>query len=210
MKNFILKNKLLYRLYQNIIRNKKNEYDFIKFIFEKNKSEINILDVCCGDSYILKYISKYVKNYTGLDNNKGYLKQSRKDHPNFKFYYLGINKIKSLKTNKINFIFLNGAIHHFNDETIKNLLNYINKKFPKAIFLSIDPLRENNNLINRLMINNDRGEFIRNKKQYKKIMGKFSRLITEDFFIMKFLLIFHFKNIDLKKMFGQWQKNKAY
>ena len=129
MKNFILKNKLFYRLYQNIIRNKKNEYDFIKFIFEKNKSEINILDVCCGDSYILKYISKYVKNYTGLDNNKGYLKQSRKDYPNFKFYYLDIKKIKSLNTNKINFIFLNGAIHHFNDETIKNLLNYINEKF---------------------------------------------------------------------------------
>jgi SAM-dependent methyltransferase len=206
MKNFILKNKLFYRLYQNIIRNKKNEYDFIKFIFEKNKSKLNILDICCGDSYILKYISEYVKNYTGLDNNKGYLKQSRKIYPNFKFHYLDIKKIKSLNANKINFIFLNGAIHHFDDETIKNLLNYINKKFPKAIFLSIDPLRENNNFINKLMINNDRGEFIRNKKQYKKIMGKFSRLITEDFFIMKFLLIFHYKNIDLKKIFNQWQK----
>ena len=44
------------------------------------------------------------------------------------------------------------------------------------------------------------------KKQYKKIMEKFSRLITEDFFIMKFLLIFHYKNIDLKKIFNQWQK----
>lgn len=206
MKNFILKNKLFYRLYQNIIRNKKNEYDFIKFIFEKNKSKLNILDICCGDSYILKYISEYVKNYTGLDNNKGYLKQSRKIYPNFKFHYLDIKKIKSLNANKINFIFLNGALHHFDDETIKNLLSYINKKFPKAIFISIDPLRENNNFINKLMINNDRGEFIRNKKQYKKIMGKFSRLITEDFFIMKFLLIFHYKNIDLKKIFNQWQK----
>ena len=206
MKNFILKNKLFYRLYQNIIRNKKNEYDFIKFIFEKNKSKLNILDICCGDSYILKYISEYVKNYTGLDNNKGYLKQSRKIYPNFKFHYLDIKKIKSLNANKINFIFLNGAIHHFDDETIKNLLNYINKKFPKAIFLSIDPLRENNNFINKLMINNDRGEFIRNKKQYKKIMEKFSTLITGDFFIMKFLLIFHFKNINLKKMLSQWKK----
>ena len=105
MKNFILKNKLLYRLYQNIIRNKKNEYDFIKFIFEKNKRKINILDICCGDSYILKYISEYVKNYTGLDNNKAYLKQSRRDYPNFKFHYLDIKKIKSLNASKINFTF---------------------------------------------------------------------------------------------------------
>ena len=206
MKNLILRNKIFYRLYQNIIREKKNEYDFIKFIFEKNNKKINVLDICCGDSYILKYISKYVENYTGLDNNKSYLKQSKKDYPNFKFHYLDIKKIKSLNAGKINFIFLNGAIHHFNDKIINDLLNYINKKFPKAIFLSIDPLRANNNFINKFMINNDRGKFIRNKKQYKKIMGKFSRLITKDFFIMKFLLIFHYKNIDLKKKFAQWQK----
>ena len=184
MKNLILKNKIFYRLYQNIIRAKKNDYDFIKFIFEKNNSKINVLDICCGDSYILKYISKYVENYTGLDNNKSYLKQSKKDYPNFKFHYLDIKKIKSLNAGKINFIFLNGAIHHFNDKIINDLLNYINKKFPKAIFLSIDPLRGNNNFINKFMINNDRGKFIRNKKQYKKIMGKFSRLITKDFLII--------------------------
>jgi SAM-dependent methyltransferase len=206
MKNLILKNKIFYRLYQNIIRAKKNEYDFIKFIFEKNNSKINVLDICCGDSYILKYISKYVENYTGLDNNKSYLKQSKKDYPNFKFHYLDIKNIKSLNAGKINFIFLNGAIHHFNDKIINDLLNYVNKKFPKAIFLSIDPLRANNNFINKFMINNDRGKFIRNKKQYKKIMGKFSRLITKDFFIIKFLLIFHYKNIDLKKKFAQWKK----
>ena len=206
MKNLILKNKIFYRLYQNIIRAKKNEYDFIKFIFEKNNSKINVLDICCGDSYILKYISKYVENYTGLDNNKSYLKQSKKDYPNFKFHYLDIKNIKSLNAGKINFIFLNGAIHHFNDKIINDLLNYINKKFPKATFLSIDPLRANNNFINKFMINNDRGKFIRNKKQYKKIMGKFSRLITKDFFIIKFLLIFHYKNIDLKKKFAQWKK----
>jgi SAM-dependent methyltransferase len=207
MKNLILKNKIFYRLYQNIIRAKKNDYDFIKFIFEKNNSKINVLDICCGDSYILKYISKYVENYTGLDNNKSYLKQSKKDYPNFKFHYLDIKKIKSLNAGKINFIFLNGAIHHFNDKIINDLLNYINKKFPKAIFLSIDPLRANNNFINKFMINNDRGKFIRNKKQYKKIMGKFSRLITKDFLIIKFLIIIHYKNIDLKKKFAQWKKN---
>ena len=120
--------------------------------------------------------------------------------------YLDIKKIKSLNAGKINFIFLNGAIHHFNDKIINDLLNYINKKFPKAIFLSIDPLRANNNFINKFMINNDRGKFIRNKKQYKKIMGKFSKLVTKDFFIIKFLLIFHYKNIDLKKKFTQWKK----
>ena len=209
MKNLILKNKLFYRLYQNIIRKKKNEYDFIEFIFKKNNKKIDVLDICCGDSHVLKYVSKYVRNYTGIDNNRAYLKQSKIDYPNFKFYYLDIKKIKSLNINNINFVFLNGAIHHFNDEIIRNLLNYINKKFPKAVFLSIDPLREKNNFINKLMIDNDRGKFIRDKKLYRKIMREFSTLITQDFFIMKFLLIFHYRNIDLKKKFNLWKKNNS-
>ena len=56
------------------------------------------------------------------------------------------------------------------------------------------------------MIDNDRGEFIRNKKEYKKTMGNISNLITKNFFIMKFLLIFHYKNLDLRKKIDQWEK----
>ena len=206
MKNFILKNKLFYRFYQNIIRRRKNEYDFIKFIFKSYTKEIHLLDLCCGDSYILNYISKYIKSYSGIDSNKRYLKQSQKDYPNFQFYYLDINKINSLNIDNINFIFMNGAIHHLDNKTVKNLLDYIDKKFPKAAFLSVDPLRGENNFINKLMIDNDRGKFIRSKKEYKNIMNNLPNLITEHFFIMKFLLIFHYKNLDLKKKIDQYKK----
>jgi len=206
MKNFILKNKLFYRLYQNVIRKNKSEYDFIKFIFKERKEEINLLDICCGDSYVLNYISKYLKNYTGIDNNKNYLAESKKKYPNFKFHYMDIKKIKSLNLKNINFIFLNGAIHHFEDKIIRELLNYVNKNFPNAAFLSVDPLKGKNRLTNKIMIDNDRGEFIRNKNGYKKIMNKFSSITTKDFFIMQFLLIFHYKNLNLKKKFAQWKK----
>ena len=205
MKNIILKKKIFYRLYQNLIRKRKNEYNFLEFVFKKQKN-INILDICCGDSYVLKYIEKYVCNYIGIDNNKDYLKESIKKYPKFSFYYLDIKKISTLKVKNINFVFLNGAIHHFDDDTIKKLIRYIKKKFPKAIFLSIDPLRDKNNFINEVMIKNDRGKFIRKKDGYKKILNSFSNLITDEFFIMKFLLIFHYRNIDLKKYYDEWKK----
>ena len=111
-----------------------------------------------------------------------------------------------MKIKNVNFIFLNGAIHHFNDETVKTLIQYIKKKFPKAIFLSIDPLKDKNNLINDIMIKNDRGKFIRKKDEYKKILNSFLTLVTDEFFIMKFLLIFHYQNIDLKKYYKEWKK----
>ena len=57
MVNFILNQKIFYRLYQKSIRKDKIEYDFIKYVFKKYKNKnIKLLDICCGDSYILNYI----------------------------------------------------------------------------------------------------------------------------------------------------------
>tara|TARA_B100001113_G_C20935406_1_gene546314 strand:- start:203 stop:832 length:630 start_codon:yes stop_codon:yes gene_type:complete len=207
MKNFLLKYKVIYRLYQNIIRKKNNEYNFIKYIFQQHKN-INVLDICCGDSFILDYIKNYINNYIGIDNNRNYLKNSKKKFPKFSFIYSDIeriNKIKKLNQSKINFIFINGAIHHLSDSKVTNLISYLNKNFPNAKFLFIDPLRGENKFINKLMINLDRGKYIRTKKKYKKILKNFSRMETNDFFIMSFLLIFHFKKINLKKYYIQWK-----
>ena len=207
MKNFLLKYKVIYRLYQTIIRKKKDEYNFIKYIFQQYKN-VNVLDVCCGDSYILNYIKNYINNYIGIDNNSNYLKNSKKKFPKFSFINSNveeIDKIKKLNRSKVNFIFINGAIHHLNDNKVTSLISYLNKKFPTAKFLFIDPLRGKNKLINKLMINLDRGKYIRTKQKYKKILKNFNSMETNDFFIMSFLLIFHFKQIDLKKYYIKWK-----
>ena len=209
MKNFILNQKIFYRLYQKLIRKDKNEYDFIKYIFKKYKNKnIKLLDICCGDSYILNYIKPYLSNYTGIDNNPNYLKNSKEKHKKFNFIKSNIEEIhtlKIIKKSKINFIFLNGAIHHLNNKTVKELILFLKKNFPRAIFLSIDPLNNNNKFINKIMIKLDRGEYIRTKKMYSKIMGQKKILITKNFFIMEFLLIFHYSNINLKKIFNEWK-----
>tara|TARA_B100001175_G_scaffold306432_1_gene304541 strand:+ start:24 stop:653 length:630 start_codon:yes stop_codon:yes gene_type:complete len=207
MKNFLLKYKIIYRLYQNIIRKDKDEYSFIKYVFQQHKN-INVLDICCGDSYILNYIKNCINSYIGIDNNSNYLKNSKKNFP--KFFFINsdiekIHKIKKLNQFKINFIFINGAIHHLDDVKVTNLLLCLNKKFPNAKFLFIDPVRGKNKLINKLMINLDRGKYIRSKQKYKKILKNFNSMETNDFFLMSFLLIFHFKKIDLKKYYIKWK-----
>ena len=207
MKNYLLKYKVIYRLYQNIIRKKKNEYNFIKYVFQQYKN-VNVLDVCCGDSYILNYIKNCINNYIGIDNNSNYLKNSKKKFPKFSFINSDIekiHKIKKLNRSKINFIFINGAIHHLNDSKVTSLISCLNKKFPNAKFLFIDPVRGENKLINKLMITLDRGKYIRTKQKYKKILKNFKSMETNDFFLMSFLLIFHFKQIDLKKYYIKWK-----
>jgi len=39
-------------------------------------------------------------------------------------------------------------------------------------------------------------------------MHKFDLLITDDFFKMSFKLIFHYKNIELKKIYENWKREK--
>lgn len=209
MKNLILKFKFFYRLYQKVIRKRKSEYDFIRYIFNQT-GKVNVLDLCCGDSYVLNYINNNVENYIGIDNNSNYLKNSGLKYPKFKFINSNIEnieKIKDLNLNDIDFIFLNGAIHHLNDNIVENLLNFLDKKFPNAKYLTIDPIIDNNKLLNKIMINFDRGDFIRNTNEYKILMKRFDTLITDDFFIMSFKLIFHYKNIDLEKIYKNWKNS---
>ena len=209
MKNLILKFKLFYRLYQKVIRRRRSEYDFIEYIFNET-GKVNVLDLCCGDSYVLEYINNNVENYIGIDNNKNYLKNSELKYPKFKFINSNIesiDKIKELELNSIDFIFLNGAIHHLNDDIVKKLLDFLGKKYPNAKYLTIDPIIYNNKFLNRMMIDFDRGDFIRDSNKYKILMKKFDSLITDDFFIMSFKLIFHYKNINLEKIYKDWKNS---
>ncbi len=66
MINFLLKNPSLYRFYQKTVRAKYDEFDFFKFIFKQNNfKNVRMLDICCGDSYILEHISEFIDDYFG-------------------------------------------------------------------------------------------------------------------------------------------------
>ena len=97
MINFLLKNPSLYRFYQKIVRKKYDEYDFIKFIFKKNFSKkVRMLDICCGDSYILEYVSEFIDDYMGVDSNDKYLNQCKQRWKKFNFLNLDLNNLKNI------------------------------------------------------------------------------------------------------------------
>ena len=210
MIDFLLKNPSLYRFYQKTVRKKYDEYDFIKFIFEKKFfKNVRMLDICCGDSYILEYINEFIDDYMGIDNNDKYLNQCKKRWKNFNFFNLDLNNLKNIDEFlkfKPNFIFVNGAIHHLNDETVKSINSFIVKNFSDSYFLSIDPVRNNNNFLNNMMIKFDRGKFIRNKTQYKELMNSYQSFIVNDFYKMDFENIFHYKKFNLKEFYYNWKK----
>ena len=213
MINFLLKNPSIYRFYQKTVRAKYDEYDFFKFIFKQsNFNNIRMLDICCGDSYILDHINEFIDDYLGADNNDKYLKQCKNRWKKFNFINLDLNDTESLNRLlefKPNFIFLNGAIHHLDDKTMKSINSFIKSNFDKSYFLSVDPIKNNNGLLNNVMIKLDRGKFIRNKFQYAKLMNSFESFIVNDFYKMNFENIFHYKNFNLKEFYHNWKKETS-
>ena len=99
---------------------------------------------------------------------------------------------------------MNGAIHHLDDQTMNSINNFI-FKFKDSIFLSVDPVKYNNHLINSIMIFFDRGKYIRNKSDFQKIMHSYKQFIVDDFYQMSFQNIFHFNNIDIPKLYNDWK-----
>ena len=66
MKNFLLKFPFIYRTYQKTVRIKKNEYLFFQYLFKNIRSKkLRVLDLCCGDSFILNFINEYIEDYLG-------------------------------------------------------------------------------------------------------------------------------------------------
>ena len=210
MINFLLKNPSLYRFYQKTVRAKYDEYDFIKFIFNQNNfKNIRMLDICCGDSYILEYINEYIDDYLGIDNNDKYLKQCQNKWKQFNFLKLELDEkinIDQLIKFKPNFIFINGAIHHLDNNTVKLINKFIKSNFSDCYFLSVDPIKNNNKLFNSAMIMLDRGKFIRNKSEYAELMHSFDSFIIDDFYKMNFENIFHYKNFNLKELYHNWKR----
>lgn len=211
--NFILKFSTSYRFYQESVRSKFDEYDFIQFIFrEISKSKnIRVLDLCCGDSYVLNYIKFFIEDYLGIDNNQYYLNTCKKNWRNFNFLNFDIvnnHNINFFLEFKPNFIFMNGAVHHLDDNTVSRINNFTIKYFKDAYFLSIDPVIHNNNFINQLMLKFDRGKFIRDKEGFLKLMKNYDSLIIDDFYKMSFQNIFHYRNLDLTKLYNNWKTAK--
>ena len=210
MKDFILEHPFFYRLYQNLVRKKKDEYQLFKYIFSqiKENNSIRLLDICCGDSYVLNYINEYLDDYMGIDNNPKYLKDLSTKWPKFKFHKLDIEAdetLKIIKNYNPNFIFINGAIHHLKDNIVQ-IINSIFKSLDNCRFLSVDPVVYENNLINTVMIYFDRGKFIRSSLKYEKLMTNFDSIIIDDFYKMSFKNIFHYKNFQLPTLYADWKK----
>ncbi|MDC6482350.1 class I SAM-dependent methyltransferase [Pelagibacteraceae bacterium] len=213
MIEFLLKYPLLYRIYQTFVRKNLDEYDFLKHVFKltAKQKKINVLDLCCADSFILNYIDEYIEDYIGVDFNEHCIKKNLSIWKKYNFKKLDLTNdftFKELIKFKPNLILVHGAFHHLNDDTVKQIIYFIKAYFPDCIFISVDPVVYKNKILNKLMIKLDRGKFIRSKITFEELINGYDSMITDDFYKMSFKYIFFYKNINLLNIYREWKEKK--
>jgi trans-aconitate methyltransferase len=107
------------------------------FSYFKNKKDLNILEIGCGNGRDAKDILKYSKNYTGIDFSKEMIKLSKEYLPNTNFIIADIEKF-TIPQN-LDLIFAFASLLHLNKDSFKKVLNKIYKKLNRngAIYISM-------------------------------------------------------------------------
>ena len=166
-----------YSLIQKLILKKNFYVDLIKLINKHKVSEI--IDIGCADSSILEHTNdEYL--YYGYDLDSYFTNKSKfkyKNNDKLQFYNKGVDEIdfKKFDPDK-SIIVLAGLLHHINDSQIKRFVDRT-ENFKIITFDAVKRAGQKN--ITKLLYWLDRGNYIRQLDNYKKLLPHF------DFFIAK-------------------------
>ena len=138
-----------------------------------NKKNVKVLDIGCGPAEILEYLPKI--KYFGYDINNDYISYAKKrfgDKGQFYCKKFTVNELKKIP--KFDYVILFGLLHHLEEIEIKKLLINIKKALKKnGKLVTLDNVFiENQNLIAKFLIKMDRGQNVRTKKEYIRILYK--------------------------------------
>ena len=182
----LLSNTFLYSFVQRIMSGTSFREKIVKKYIKKDKS--TVLDIGCGPADILDSLPSV--KYFGYDMNSNYInhaKKKYKDRGNFyckKFTSADIKKLP-----RFDHVLLFGILHHLNDDEIKNLMKLLKKILKKnGDIITEDPiLIEKQNPIAKFIIKKDRGNNVRSKKEYLKIISKYFKKINSKIYHQKFI-----------------------
>ena len=167
----ILNNPSIYSLSQNLFGAAKVRTDFVAN-FVRPQSGAHVLDIGCGTAEILDYLPGV--NYWGFDINQEYIGQARKKYGNTGHFFckeFALDDLESLP--RFDIALAIGVLHHLNDITVSILLDLVDRALkPGGRFVTLDPCFEvGQNLIARLLISWDRGQNVRTREGYSKLVS---------------------------------------
>ena len=168
-----------YRLFQTIIL-KKSFYDDVIKVLNYSQNFKQVVEIGCADGLLLKKLDPSY-DYFGYEIENNYilkLKSKYQNKKNYNFYNKSIDEINFEQFDpKTTLIVLVGVFHHISNEKI---VNFIKKTFDFHVY-AIDAVRlDDQNFLTKILLDNDKGEFIRTIKEYKDILEDYNFILARN------------------------------
>ncbi|WP_417798484.1 class I SAM-dependent methyltransferase [Terasakiella pusilla] len=169
----LLNNPVLYRLFALVTGNMKARKFFAEHII-KAPPGARVLDIGCGTGEMFEYLKN--TSYSGFDMNKAYIDHAVKKYgekASFTHGRVGSSNIEQYR-DSFDIVIASGLLHHLDDQEGQQLteLAYTALKDGGTFYTLDGCYTENQSLAQRVLLNNDRGEFVRTQEKYLNIIGK--------------------------------------
>lgn len=133
-----------------------------------------IVDLGCGTADILEHLPSDVVYY-GVDSNAEYIDNCKQKYgERGQFLCIEIGKVPSIPV-VADAVLALGVLHHLSDEEAAQLCQLAHTTLrPAGRLVTIDGCyTPGQSWIQRWLLDNDRGKFVRNKEGYRAIVSKF-------------------------------------
>jgi SAM-dependent methyltransferase len=162
---------VVYDSYQSLVGAPRCHQRFVAEMV-RPKAGDRVLDIGCGVGASVRYLPAGV-GYVGIDISEAYIDRARADHADRgDFFCVDVGSVKAETLGQFDLAFSFGVLHHLSDEIVARVVELVRKVVrPRGRFVTIDPCYvAGQNAIARLLIDNDRGEFVRDEDGYTRLM----------------------------------------
>lgn len=166
----ILSNPYIYSFLQLLFGGRNGRKNFVNE-YVKPFDSIKILDIGCGPADILEYLPK--SEYYGFDISESYILRAKaRFNNNGTFICKKLESSDLAMMPKFDLVLGLGLIHHLDDETVNQVLKLCRESLKVGgRLITMDPcIVPFQNPIARFLINNDRGQNVRDKFEYEKLV----------------------------------------
>jgi len=167
----ILSAPLIYDLFQNFMGANSSREMLTKCYIKPLQGE-RVLDIGCGTARILDNLGNV--EYFGFDLSPEYIKKAKErysEEGNFKC--APVTDTNILDLGHFDIVLAIGLIHHLNDDDVIALTKLAFSALKTGgRFITVDPcFSTDQNLISKYLVSKDRGQNVRNKREYFRLLS---------------------------------------